>query len=304
AHGFDVEPQVGSCGFFIDMAVRHPESPQRFVLGIECDGAMYHRARSARDRDKLRQAALESRGWRIHRIWSTDWFHNPEREMQRLLEAVQSAIHLSDEDRETEEESARPSGFVELERDETVTVEAGIDPYAVTELRIDLGQGPLHEHPTSELASYVAQIVTTEGPVAAEEVVRRIREASGVGRAGSRIQAAVEKAIELAERQGRVSRRGEFLFDPASTEVRVRSRAALPASFKRLELVAPEEIAAALVRVVTSSFGIEPAEAFTLTAKTLGFDRTTSGMAARMQTVLETALAAETIRSENGLLRA
>jgi len=47
-------------------------------MGIECDGATYHSAKSTRDRDRLRQEILEGLGWKIHRIWSTDWFRNPQ----------------------------------------------------------------------------------------------------------------------------------------------------------------------------------------------------------------------------------
>lgn len=76
--GFDCDPQVGVAGFFIDIAVRDPGKPGRYLMGIECDGATYHSARSARDRDRLRQEVLEGLGWTISRIWSTDWFSNPD----------------------------------------------------------------------------------------------------------------------------------------------------------------------------------------------------------------------------------
>ncbi len=75
--GFECIPQVGVAGFFIDVAVVDPGNPGRYLMGIECDGATYHSAKSARDRDRLRQAILERLGWRIRRIWSTDWFKNP-----------------------------------------------------------------------------------------------------------------------------------------------------------------------------------------------------------------------------------
>jgi very-short-patch-repair endonuclease len=90
--GFEVAPQVGVVGYFIDLAVRHPNRPGEFVLGIECDGAMYHSSKSARDRDRLRQEILERLKWRIHRIWSLDWYRNAKREMERLLNAVSEAI--------------------------------------------------------------------------------------------------------------------------------------------------------------------------------------------------------------------
>ncbi len=72
--GYTVHQQVGCADFYIDLSIVHPEKPGRYLLGIECDGASYHSARSSRDRDRLRQAALERKGWNIYRIWSTDWF--------------------------------------------------------------------------------------------------------------------------------------------------------------------------------------------------------------------------------------
>src|SRR5690606_3352526 len=84
--GYEVAAQVGSAGFYLDLAVMHPTLPGRYLLGIICDGASYHQARTARDRDRLRQLVLEGLGWRIYRVWSTDWFRNPEAEQKRLLQ--------------------------------------------------------------------------------------------------------------------------------------------------------------------------------------------------------------------------
>lgn len=84
AMGYEPVPQVGVAGYFIDIGIKHPSWPYGFVLGVECDGASYHSAKSARDRDRLRQEVLEGLGWRFHRIWSTDWFNNPRQEAERL----------------------------------------------------------------------------------------------------------------------------------------------------------------------------------------------------------------------------
>ncbi len=85
AAGFECVPQVGVAGFFIDIAVKDPGNPGRYLMGIECDGATYHSAKSTRDRDRLRQAILERLGWRIRRIWSTDWYRNPQGEIEPIL---------------------------------------------------------------------------------------------------------------------------------------------------------------------------------------------------------------------------
>lgn len=84
-HGWEVHPQVGVSGYRLDLGVVNPYAPGRYLLGVECDGATYHSAASARDRDRLRQMILEGLGWKIHRIWSTDWWINPEIPMQKLL---------------------------------------------------------------------------------------------------------------------------------------------------------------------------------------------------------------------------
>ena len=59
------------------------------MFGVECDGATYHRAATARDRDKLRQLILEGLGWTLYRVWSTDWWHDSEAETKKLLSFIQ-----------------------------------------------------------------------------------------------------------------------------------------------------------------------------------------------------------------------
>ncbi|MDR2338542.1 MAG: DUF4011 domain-containing protein [Deltaproteobacteria bacterium] len=89
---YDVATQVGCSSYRIDLAVRHPEHNGRFAIGIECDGRMYHSARTARERDRLRQTVLEDMGWKIYRIWSTDWFKDPVTAGKKLTDAIEQAI--------------------------------------------------------------------------------------------------------------------------------------------------------------------------------------------------------------------
>jgi very-short-patch-repair endonuclease len=87
--GYDAHPQVGVAKYRIDIGVVHPEKKGNYVLGVECDGATYHSSKSARDRDRLRQEVLEGLNWRIHRVWSTDWYRDPEREFSRLVHHIE-----------------------------------------------------------------------------------------------------------------------------------------------------------------------------------------------------------------------
>ncbi len=86
--GYKVECQIGQAGYCIDLAIVDPQKPGCYLLGIECDGATYHSSSSARDRDRGRQQVLESLGWKIYRIWSTDWYANPKRELERAEDAI------------------------------------------------------------------------------------------------------------------------------------------------------------------------------------------------------------------------
>lgn len=97
--GFHVNCQVGESGFRIDLGVRVSEDSRNYLCGLECDGARYHSGWRARTSDVWRQEILEAKGWKILRIWSTDWFENSEeaknklaKELLALRDAAQSKV--------------------------------------------------------------------------------------------------------------------------------------------------------------------------------------------------------------------
>ena len=93
--GYEVHQEVASGGKFIDIGIIDPQRPGRYIIGIECDGASYHSSRSARDRDRLREEVLEGLGWKLHHVWSTDWFKNPDRKIKRTVEAIEETSGLT-----------------------------------------------------------------------------------------------------------------------------------------------------------------------------------------------------------------
>lgn len=142
--GYEVQPQLGVAGYFIDLAVRNPDLRGEFLAAIECDGATYHSGASVRDRDRIRQDILESQGWKekIWRIWSPDWFRNSQNETRRLLEflaarrkaaAEQSAAHAEEdfEDEKDGEDVGRPVPaqlelqVMQVDEDEELYIEVG-----------------------------------------------------------------------------------------------------------------------------------------------------------------------------------
>ena len=117
SHGYEVVAHVGVSGFYIDLAVRHPEFPGILLLGVECDGATYHSAKSARDRDRLREEVLFGLGWKLYRVWSTDWFRDPQGETEKLCAYIE---RLVDERRAITKEAVlgiKPSTELEMAAD-------------------------------------------------------------------------------------------------------------------------------------------------------------------------------------------
>ena len=90
--GITVVPQYGVGGYRVDFAAAHPDDADRMVLAIEADGASYRESGSVRDRDRLRGEHLQRLGWHFQRVWSTNWFHDPQGEVAKLQEAYQRAV--------------------------------------------------------------------------------------------------------------------------------------------------------------------------------------------------------------------
>lgn len=98
--GWMVVPQVGISGFRIDLGVRHPDLAGAYLAGVECDGATYHSAATARDRDKVREQVLTGLGWNIRRVWSTDWWFDPQGCADRLHADLEALLQADREQRE------------------------------------------------------------------------------------------------------------------------------------------------------------------------------------------------------------
>jgi len=86
--GISVECAIGYQGFTIDIAVRHPKKESTYILAILLDSHAYVSSHNARDRDRLHDLVLEQLGWQIHRVWSVDWYRNPDSEVKRIVDRL------------------------------------------------------------------------------------------------------------------------------------------------------------------------------------------------------------------------
>lgn len=283
--GYPVDPQVGSSGFRIDLGVRHPEQTGQFILAVECDGATWHSALWARERDRLRQAILEDLGWRFHRIWSTDWFHRRNQEIDRLQSALEEAKNLADKGISVSGTNLSDGVDTTLPKEPEIPSTEDFGTVLASSLKVPayqkarpqtqawIGSEP-HEVPVFQLAEIVVEIVKSEGPIHPEEVTRRIASSFGKARTGRRIQAAVNQALIKAKLQEQVLSEGGFwLTAEQKMEPPVRDRTAETQPTTKAIYLCPLEIRAAAAMIENENGAVEPVEMIRAVARLLGYLR-------------------------------
>ena len=304
--GHDVVPQVGCAGYRVDLSVRDPINSMRFVLGIECDGAMYHSSKVARDRDRLRQEVLEGLGWRLHRIWGPAWYRNRKEQEDRLKQAIEDAMSAKRAGSATPQAPTAPkpvaTQVVEVDLDEapdwvTTYETASVYPVnASTHIESEAGK--------REIQRIVRSIVEAEGPVHETRILRAVREAFGLGRAGSRIQASFDAALSSMRTKDRsLHLKGGFLWiEGAELTVRVPDPHD-PETERPVDEVAPQELELALRLAVGDAKSIEEYALMTYVARLFGWDRSGSQITAALSACLRRMLKRQVLTLQEGMFR-
>lgn len=290
--GYLADPQVGSSGFRIDMGIRHPSKPDTYILALECDGATYHSALWARERDRLRQDVLENLGWTFHRIWSTDWFYNRAVEIERLRAALDAArvtggagIRISGANRHRRARMAEPVQAELLEPMPVPPAAPGQPPYQRALFAVE-GVDP-QEAPASVLADLAWRIVAFEGPIHVEEAARRVAACFGKEKAGARILAATVSALAAARgaHADLLSEDDFFYTQDQAAAVPVRDRSAEAGATLRPKYIAALEIKAALALARERNAGGSDADTIRSAASLLGFKRAGVDLQERIATI-------------------
>ncbi len=285
--GYPVDHQVGSVGFRIDLGVRHPQQTGRYILAVECDGATWHSALWARERDRLRQQTLEGLGWRFHRIWSTDWFHRRRQEIDRLREALEEAQNAPKDERPERKIVPPPTPpTLRPVKPPEPTPQAGAMPYVVAKLSWKDGGEP-EDAPVEKLETLVTKIVEIEGPVHLEEAARRVAAAFGKSKAGTRIRMATDRALRQAGRRKALLAEGKFwMTEKQRLKPPVRDRSAAPVATRNPEYLPTAEIKAAAADVERQNGRMTHKELVREIARLLGFQRTGSDLRAQIAAAL------------------
>ncbi|MCU0880850.1 MAG: DUF3320 domain-containing protein, partial [Pirellulaceae bacterium] len=246
--GWRIETQIGVSGFRIDLGVVHPDKPGAYLAGIECDGATYHRSAVARDRDKIREEVLTGLGWRIVRVWSTDWWYDSDCaleeihiKLQAILEQDRSRPSVdsrSEDVAETECSTNAEIGNTRLPSDAADSTDESrpSDSSACSPLfarqsptndrciyfRVNLGDAVANQDRffDTEYADALRQmalaVLASQGPIRDDALVREIARAHGFARTGNRIK---QRVLELLpDVASTVEPVGRFLWPDANVQ--------------------------------------------------------------------------------------
>jgi hypothetical protein len=272
--GYDAVSQVGAAGYRIDIGVRHPDKAGTFMLGIECDGAAYHSAKSARDRDRLRESVLRGLGWEIHRIWGLSWYRDRATQEAALKAALDAALHGGS----LIPAIAGPADAPEPMEYEEIDLSA---PPGWT-VPYTMASRPAHRYwyqpgdadALTDLIQYAGHVVSVEAPLHVDTFHTRLREHWGTGGIGPRARTNVERALSLAKVSGmkvKLDREG-FIRVEGADSVNVR-RPAESSDVRKAGAIPPEEFDEAVRLVVADAIVITEEELLVAVRNVFGWGR-------------------------------
>ncbi len=295
ARGHVVHAQVGCSGYRIDLAVVDPDRPGRYLLGIECDGANYHSARTARDRDRLRQSVLTDLGWQLHRVWSSDWWEQREAELERMCAVIDDAKL-----RASTPMSSAPTTRSEYVHDDPGVMSSAAGPVLASAVAepvpaVDppLSRTPaLHQYRARQprslgsqadfydaasmsiIRSELGAVVANEGPILLELAASRVAGCFGFERTRAKVVERVDQAARMAL-QPRVVHGSRVFLWPRDVEPKTwrEFRSSEPGAQDLRDPIdlPPEEVANAAAHLLSSSGSCPRAELLRALSRLFGF---------------------------------
>ena len=311
--GYTVHTHVGSSSYKIDIAVVDSSNEHRYLLGILTDGRNYYQANTSRDREIVQVDVLRQLGWNIHKIWSTEWWENPGRVLSRLFEVLEHAKHnesygikkINGGD-ETQPVTSHEEAFQQLAivepADKAISLAKDYRPAVLGAITISSSEEFLSTVNQSRILNQVKQVIEMEAPISKSLLTRRILSAWGISRAGSRITAQLELALDKLEVQQVDVGYNIFLWSKGLDQKTFTGyRIARSESGKRAaEDLAPEEIMAVMKELLSNQISLAPVDLVRETAKLFGFTRLGPVTEQVMEYAWKKAVASGWFRENNG----
>ncbi|MCK6449026.1 MAG: DUF4011 domain-containing protein [Planctomycetes bacterium] len=293
ARGHEVHSQVGCSGYRIDLAVVDAERLGRYLLGIECDGANYHTARTARDRDRLRQSVLSGLGWKLTRVWSSDWWERRDAELDRLCRAIDDAkLHAHLPPPPTALPTTVPSTDVAPTTTSEARIASAVDAPSLAGLREAPSEPALPQYRARKahllgtqdefyspgampcIKSELDAIVANDGPIRLERAAAQLAACFGFERTRAKVVERVDEAARSAQTRRVVHGSRVFLWHRNADPTTWREfRCSEPGDADQRDAIdlPPEEVANAAKHLLSASGACPRTDLLRALARLFGF---------------------------------
>lgn len=291
--GCKVDLSVGDSRYKVDIAIRDSNAPDEYVAAVQLDGFQYVSATTTRDRDKLRENMLRKLGWKVIRVSSLDWWHNREKEVERIIEESRKPVEttVSNPERKTTPKIIKlPSTQPSPKIASAVVVNPLERPYEKADLEpIEGISSALFYEKEGEtiVRSQLRQVVATEAPISFRQLARRVSHAWGFNRSGNKIEQVLMRCIR-AERFA-TSKSGKTLFIWVDDEQKNTYKTWRTGKVHSREIndICHQEVANAMKYIVRNLLSLSRDDLIRETAKTFGFSRVGPQVSARLQLALD-----------------
>lgn len=198
--GYCTKEHVGRSNFKVDIAVSTKDNPEKYILGILCDGKSYFETKTTRDREIVQPSILEMLDWKVMRVYSIDWYDNKEKTLNYIINELEGL--QNDEEKidavepEKEEYTFNVDDLGENEIVEDTQRNEGRRSYEEANVEwYNVIPEYFSPYSTSNF-ELVNGIVEKEQPISENYLCKLIAKAMGFGHAGSNIQKLVSFANE------------------------------------------------------------------------------------------------------------
>lgn len=295
-HGYDTDTNIGNSENRIDIGVIDPNNPERYLLGILLDGQGYGTAKTTRDREISQIAVLNTLGWNIMRIWTMDWWDNSKKELNRIFEQLEK---IEKGETITVTEEPVPDNFKEEDAffakvneivDSLPQVERVIPTYKQATLEINYvsAEDFANYNYGALIEKKITKTIEFEAPILESVVVRRVAQAFGFARAGSRIQAKIISRLNFSRYKTTYQNNEKVYWNNNQNPSMYYGIRANGEGDGRRDIreVPSEEIRNAIGLVLHEQIGLNQADLVREAAKVLNYTR----MGTNVTTVLEEAI--------------
>jgi hypothetical protein len=298
--GYTVNTNIGCSGYQVDIGIIHPEKSDKYVIGILCDGMNYYNGGTASDRNDTQESVLRGLGWKIIRVWVLDWWDNPGNELQRIRSCIDEALEAADgtDEVDIEPERAKITQVESFEKLSNCATEDVLDEYFPARLPIVVGFFGNYEYfasyeSTRIIMGQIEAVLNIESPVNRDVMCKRVLEAWGISRMGSRIKRRFDQLFSVM--QLRYTSAGKSIFYwKIGVDNQLYDSFRLPTSDERtrrnLEHIAPEEIASAIRYILTQQIGMLTEDLEREVSRIFGFARCTEAMQGHIRAGLRVAI--------------